>query len=303
MPEQSIDALNERFAVPGHLAFAAHPSGIAAHIRNAHATASVALYGAQPLTFQPHGAPPLLWLSEQAVYAPGKAIRGGIPLCWPWFGPHPSDLSLPAHGFVRTRVWQVLSASGAPGGATALRLGLTDDDASRALWPHPFELELALLVGGALQLELLVRNTGEAPLSFSGALHSYFTVGDVAQIAVGGLDGAEYLDQTDAMRRVRQSGPVRFAGEVDRIYLDTEAECAVEDPSLGRTIRVAKSGSRSTVVWNPWAEKARRLADMADDAYRGMVCVETANAAEDAVTLAPGAEHRLLVRIAATPLA
>lgn len=131
----------------------------------------------------------MLWLSTRAVYAPGKAIRGGIPICWPWFGPHPDDPSKPDHGFARTRTWSVLSGGAAEGDSTVLRLGLRDDEASRALWLHPFALELEVAVGAALRVSLIARSTGSEPYICTGELHSYLAVGDVTRIAIHGLGG------------------------------------------------------------------------------------------------------------------
>lgn len=298
MSEAEVHLLNERFGAPGRLVFTAGPGGFpVAEISNDHATATVALHGAQPLAFQPRGQAPVLWVSRQAAFAPGKAIRGGIPICWPWFGPHPSDPAKPSHGFARTRPWRVLQADAASGSETTLRLGLSDDEATRALWPHRFELELLVSVGRELQVTLVARNPGPEPFTCTGALHSYFAVGDVPAVAIHGLDGCDYLDQIDGHRRKTQAGAVTFAGEVDRIYLDTDATCTIEDGALGRRIEVAKRGSRATIVWNPWVEKARRLSDFGDDEYRGMVCVETANAGEDVVTVPPGGEHQLAAMI------
>jgi glucose-6-phosphate 1-epimerase len=298
MDNQEPQELDARFGVPGHIRFAAGQGGLTvAEISNAHANAAVALHGGHVLAFQPRGQAPVLWVSRHAVYAPAMPIRGGIPICWPWFGPHPEDASKPAHGFARTRPWRVLETGGAPGGATTIRLGLTDDEATRALWPHPFELELALVVGARLGVTLTARNTGESAFTCGGALHSYFAVGDPAAITIVGLDGRDYLDKVDGGARKRQHGEVTIAGETDRVYLDTEETCTIVDPALGRRIAVVKSGSRTTVVWNPGAEKARRLQDFGDDEYREMVCVETANAGPDTVTLQPGASHRLAALI------
>ncbi|MBX0329380.1 D-hexose-6-phosphate mutarotase [Oscillochloris sp. ZM17-4] len=255
------------------------------------ASAEVALQGGQVLRYARAGGCPALWVSRAAVYAPGKAVRGGVPVCWPWFGPHPSDPAKPQHGFARTMLWE-LRAIGAEGDLTWARLGLRDDEATRALWPHAFDLELTVRAGEQLDIALTTRNTGDAPLTYGGALHSYLAVGDVAQIMIDGLDGARYHDKVGGGEHA-QAGPVTISGEVDRVYHGTTAACAVRDPALGRRVTVAKAGSRTTVIWNPGPEKARQIADMAGDEYAGMVCVEAANAADDTVTLAPGAAHTL----------
>jgi D-hexose-6-phosphate mutarotase len=297
MSAQEIAALNGQFAIPGHLSFAVEQGGLTmVHVRNAHATADILTYGGQVLSFAPHGRAGVLWTSSAAVYAPGKAVRGGIPVCWPWFGPHPSDPAKPAHGFVRNRPWRVLQTAFDPSGATILRLGLTDDAATNTLWPHAFDLQIQLTIGQQLRAELTTRNSGGATFTVTGALHSYFAIGDIAQVRVQGLDGIEYLDQLSGERH-RQEGPVAITGETDRIYFGAPGVCVIEDLALRRRIAITSSGSRATVVWNPWVEKARRLADFGDDEYTGMLCVETANAADDQISIPPGGTHTLATEI------
>ena len=296
MDDADLQALNDGFAIAGHVSFRAGPGGVAvAEIANAHACAAVALPGGHVLGFQPGGHEPVLWLSRQSRFEVGKAIRGGIPVCWPWFAAHPDDPGKPFHGFARLSLWSVTGTAVAADGATCVRLGLRDTGATRALWPHAFELEIAVTVGPELRVELSARNPGEEAWTCTAALHSYFRVGDVTQIAIHGLEGCRYVE--DGAERARQQGAVTIDREVDRVYFDTTATCTIEDPGMGRRIRVAKSGSRSTVVWNPWAEKARRLEDFGDDEYPGMVCVETANTRADVVTVPPGGEHCLAALI------
>ncbi len=298
MKDQDLSALNQRFGIRGELAFRRAPGGLPeAVIANQRAQARICLQGAQVTDFQPRGHQPMLWLSARASFEPGKAIRGGIPLCWPWFGDHPVDPGKPAHGFVRTREWRVLASDSGPGGVTRIRLGLADDSHTRVLWPHRFELTCTVTVGAALEVELAARNRAEQAVVVTGALHTYLRVGDVAALTICGLDGRDYLDKAQGMVRRRQSGPVTIGAETDRIYLDTVADCFVDDQVLSRRIRVAKTGSRSTVIWNPWVHKAGRMPDLGEDGYRQMICVETANAGDDAVTLAPGADHVLMTRI------
>ena len=298
-----LHALNDQFAIGRHIAFAAGPGDLpVAEIRNGYATSTVALHGAHVTAYRPHDQAPVLFVSRAAIYRAGTSIRGGIPVCWPWFAQHPADPARPMHGFACTAMWRVLGTA-VIDDATQLRLGLSDDETTRAIWPHPFALELVVTVGARLDAELVARNTGDQPFTCGGALHTYFRVGDAAQIAIGGLDGCAYVDKVDAGQRKLQRGPVTIASEVDRIYLDTTADCVIEDPTLGRRIRVVKSGSRTTVVWNPWAEKARAIADFQPEEYLEMVCVETANAntAGDAIAVAPGGEHRLRATIGVEP--
>jgi glucose-6-phosphate 1-epimerase len=286
--------LNEQFAIAEHITFAASAAGLPiAEIHNSYAAASVAVQGGHVITYQPHGQQPVLWVSSLSAYELGKTIRGGIPVCWPWFGTHPTDPSKPFHGFVRAAMWQVRGTSVGLGDATEIRLGLTESEDSLAFWPHVFDLEIVVTVGAQLRVELIARNPGEQPFVCGSALHTYYTVGDAQQIAIHGLDGCDYLDKVEGFKRKSQHGPVTIEGETDRVYLDTDATCVIDDPALGRRIGIAKAGSRTTVVWNPWAEKAKQIADFDDHEYLSMVCVETANADTDVATVAPGGEHRL----------
>src|SRR5215207_5751336 len=245
--------LNEQFAIAQHITFAATAGGLpVAEIHNSHAAASVALQGGHVITFQPHGQQPVLWVSSLSAFEPGRTIRGGIPVCWPWFGSHPTDPSKPFHGFVRAAMWQVRGTS-VEDDATELRLGLTESEDTLALWPHAFDLEIVVTIGAQLHIELIARNPGEQSFVCGGALHTYYTVGDVRQIAIHGLDGRDYLDKVEGFKRKQQLGPVTIEAETDRVYLDTDAACVIDDPVLKRRIRVAKAGSNTTVVWNPWA--------------------------------------------------
>jgi glucose-6-phosphate 1-epimerase len=294
-----ILVLNDQFAIGAHIRFVDGPGDLPqAEIRNGSATATVALQGAHVVTYQPRDQEPVLFVSREAIYRAGKAIRGGIPVCWPWFAKHPTDPTKPMHGFARTSMWQVLGTAVVEDD-TQLRLGLSDSATTWEIWPHAFALELVVTVGARLDVELIARNTGEEPFSCGGALHTYVRVGDVGRVAVHGLDGGAYVDKLDSDAQKIQAGPVTVASEVDRIYLDTVADCLIEDPSLRRSIRVAKSGSRTTVVWNPWAEKARAMGDFDPAEYLEMLCVETTNAntAGDEIAVPPGGEHRLRATI------
>jgi D-hexose-6-phosphate mutarotase len=242
----------------------------------------------------------VLWLSRRSRFADGRPIRGGIPVCWPWFAAHPGDPTKPAHGFARLLTWEVASTR-VEGDTTELVLELRDSDFARRLWPHRFRLHLTVGLSDVLSVSLQVVNADDGPITFGGALHSYFCVSDAARIEIRGLEGCLYVDKVDGLKRKQQEGPVRIAGETDRIYLDTVSECVLQDSGLRRAVHIAKTGSRSTVVWNPGAEKARRLEDFGDNGYPGMVCVETANAGPDTVTLPSGAMHTLGVVIRVAP--
>lgn len=296
--DHSLQTLNQRFGLADQLTFVAGPGDLpTARIHNRHARAEICLLGAHVLSFQPHGEEPVLWLSGESNFAVGKPIRGGIPVCWPWFAAHPTDSSKPSHGFVRTALWSVAATRSLEDGATQVELGIDSNDETLALWPYRFELRLTVTVGTTLTVELISRNPGEAAFRYTGALHSYFTVSDAAGIAIHGLADGDFLDKTEGFARKTQRGPIQISGPTDRVYLDTDAECVIDDPGLGRRIHIGKSNSHTTVVWNPWSSGAIRLPDFGDDEYRGMVCVETARAAEDVATVPAGGEDQLTARI------
>jgi glucose-6-phosphate 1-epimerase len=297
MDPSDITGLETRFGIPGEVAFARGPNGLpVVAVSNALGTARIALSGAQLLSWAPHSGERVVWLSPRARFAPGQAVRGGVPVCWPWFGPHPRESAWPAHGFARTAPWEVIEAAALEDGSSRLGFRLMPNPARQAQWPFATPLEIRHTVGAALEIELRTRNESAAPVVIGEALHTYFDVSDVRGIRIEGLDGCEYLDKTDKEKRQSQQGPVVFAGETDRVYLNTAADCLIEDPGLNRRIRIEKRGSASTVIWNPGQEKAARLGDLGEDGYLRMVCVESANVLDNVITLAPGEEHRLWVR-------
>lgn len=296
---QTLDELRSRFAIPDRLRFESIPSGLIRAVVSAdRAGAVVYLYGAHVAHYQPHGQAPVLFMSAGSALEPGRPIRGGVPICFPWFGPRAGDPVAPLHGFARTRWWTLDSASAGPDGGVTLEMSLRDDEDTRRIWPHAFALTFRVEVSGRLRMALEVRNPATEPVAFEEALHTYFAVGDARRVAITGLEGASYIDKAAAMTRRQQGGePVRIRAETDRVYVNTVAPCMIDDPVLGRRIEVAKSGSNTTTVWNPWIAKARAMPDFGDDEWTGMVCVETANAADNAVVLAPGASHEMTQQV------
>jgi glucose-6-phosphate 1-epimerase len=298
--------LNDRYGIGTAVRFVPGPGDLPlVQLRHGGATAAVSLLGATVLAYQPRDGQQVLFVSRESAFASGRPIRGGIPVCWPWFGPHPTDPTLPNHGFVRTALWSVeeTEEGSEDGGGVEVTLRLTSSDDTRALWPHPFDLRLTAGLTTSLTVSLEAHHPapdgslsgasdGE-PYTVTGALHTYLAVGDAAQIVLRGLEGVRYVDKVAGGAEGVQEGPLQIAGETDRVYLDTAAPVTVEDPLLGRRLIVAKEGSRSTVVWNPWQGRAQALPDFGDDEYRLMVCVETANAMQDVVVLPPGATHVL----------
>ncbi len=305
MNTAQLDALNAQFALRDHLSFVPFRGGlVAAEIRNTHATATLALHGGHVVAFQPHGQAPVLWLSAKSRFEAGAPIRGGIPICWPWFGNHPRDPQAPFHGFARLHPWEVVRTAIAEDDATEIELRLPEPPGAQDQWPHAWTLHLHVRVGADLRVALEMRNTGAKAMTCTTALHSYFTVRDVSVVRVLGLEGCRYIDTVPTPHTAHvQQGPITISAETDRPYLDTEAECIIEDPGLRRRIRIAKAGSRATVVWNPWIAKSKRMPDFGDEEYPGMLCVETVNTATDARTLSPGEAHRIAMQIAVEPLA
>ena len=263
--------------------------------------AHVYTHGANVAHFQPNGARPVLFMSRRAQFeagAPGKALRGGVPICFPWFGGRASDPQAPVHGTARLFAWTIDSVTDGADGTVEARLGLASTEYSRGLYPHDFALTFVVAVGATLRMELQVRNPGSGPISFEDAFHTYFAVSDVRQIAVSGLAGATYVDKVDAFKRkVAPGEPLVITGETDRVFLGTTGVATIDDPGWKRRIAVEKAGSSTSVVWNPSEAKARTIPDLGDDDWRSFVCVEAANAADDAVTLAPGATHSLAATI------
>jgi D-hexose-6-phosphate mutarotase len=292
--EVSAAALDERFGIPGVVAFEPAPAGLVrARVTAPAGEADVYLHGAHVTHYRPAGGRPVLFLSSASRFAPGQPIRGGVPICFPWFATRAGDPAAPAHGFARTAAWTV-EAVGRDGDEVGLVLRLEADPATRRWWPHDFVLRYRVRVGAALDLALEVENRSAGPMGFEAALHSYLAVSDVAVVSVSGLAGARYIDKTDGMERKREgAAPLRFTGETDRVYLGTTATAVVDDPPAGRRLVVDKSGSATTVVWTPGAEKGGLIADLAPGEWRRMLCVETANAHDDAITLGPGARHTL----------
>lgn len=291
----TLTELNQRFAIGNHLQFKEIADGmIIAEVANQHALANIALQGAHVATFQPRGEEPVIWLSPQAKFAPGKSIRGGVPICWPWFGAHKTESKFPGHGFARTVPWDVLETKALPDGSTLLRFGLIESDATRAQWPYASTAQLEVTVGKTLRVELITTNTGKTAFELGEALHTYFQISDVAKVTIRGLDNCAYLDKVQDFAQFTQKDGIVIESEVDRVYINTAADCVIEDKGLKRAIRIAKQGSMSTVVWNPWKEKGDQMGDLGENGYRNMVCVESGNAWNNVLALAPGETHKLV---------
>ena len=296
----NLEQLNNEFSLEidgNNLHFVEGKGGIPCiTIENKHASAKISLQGAHILSWIPKGNEDVLWLSEEAKFAPGKSVRGGIPICWPWFGAHETNSNFPAHGFARTTNWQVLSTEALSDGHTRISFTTTPLTENTDMWPVDTTVQYQINIGKKLELELITHNNGTQAISIGQALHTYFNIGDISKTLLHGLDHCDYLDKPDNFKRKTQYGPVCIEEEVDRIYLDTASDCVIEDKALNRNIVIIKCGSHSTVVWNPWQEVAANMGDLGPDGYTKMLCVESCNASEDVITIQPGKAHQLWVQ-------
>lgn len=298
--ELSLTELNDLFAIPFKLRFKTQGELIIADITNAHATASICLQGGQVLSWQPVSiAEPVIWMSQDAQFVAGKSIRGGIPVCWPWFGAHDSEPSFPAHGFARTQAWQVISSRMLDDGSTELSLTFPINAAVQAMSPEQAQLALLVNVGSSLKIALVTRNMGDKEFKLTEALHTYFAVSDVANVQVEGLDSVHFHDKAAGWTEGDQVGRIAFEGEVDRVYVNSTHRCSMVDTGFKRRISIAKIGSQSTIVWNPAEARAAQMGDIADnkgsDGWKRFVCVESGNALQNLVTVPAGKSHTLAV--------
>lgn len=298
----TITELDRRYGIPGIAQVVAGNGGLAkVTLATGKTVGEIYLHGAHVTSWQPRGAEEVLFVSSQSRWQEGRPIRGGIPLCFPWFAGKADDPSAPAHGFVRTKTWQLESITQA-GDAVTVSMFTDSNDETKRWWPADFHLAYRATFGSTLNLELEVRNTGTSSLRFEEALHSYFRVGHIEKARLHGLNTVQYVDKTDSNRKKTQQGPIVIASETDRIYLKTTGAIDLDDQSLGRRIEVAKENSFTTVIWNPWVEKAKALSDLGDDEWVQMLCIETCNVSDSAVELAPGQRHKMQAIIRLVPV-
>jgi glucose-6-phosphate 1-epimerase len=291
---EDIDDLNRRFGVAGVAQVVAGNGGLGkVRIETAAASAEIHLHGAQVTSWHPAGFAEVIFLSERSRWEDGRAIRGGIPICFPWFRGKADNPKAPAHGVVRTKEWRIDSLASKENGDVVATFSTESDDASRAWWPYEFRLVHRVTVGRSLRLELIAANTGTVPFQFEEALHTYFRVGKSENVRVTGLDGTRYLDNTDGNREKTQSGDVTFSAQTDNAYLDTRSALELLDLSLHRVLRTDKENSNTTVVWNPWEQGAAGLPDLGKSEWERFACVEASNILRSAIELAPGQEHTL----------
>ncbi len=291
----NIEKLNTDHAIIGQLKFIEGKGGIPMiEVNTAKASALISVHAGQVLSYKPEGeAEDVLFLSEKAYYQSGKAIKGGVPVCWPWFGPDPEDKGRPGHGFVRNRPWNVIGTE-TVGDGVKVTLGLEDTLETREIWPQSFVLRQEILISDSLNLTLITQNTGSETFPITQAFHTYFKVGDISKASVLGLEDCQYIDKVNNSEEKQQSGAVTINSEVDRIYLGVGNTMIIDDAELDRCIQIISQGNKTAVVWNPWEKISADMADLEDVDYQRLLCVETTNAADDVVQVAPGSECRLV---------
>ncbi|MCW0483412.1 D-hexose-6-phosphate mutarotase [Gaoshiqia sediminis] len=287
-----LDTLDEKFSIEGEVGFAELENDLVfLTISNKYADADICLYGGHVTSFRPHKTMDLLWMSPDSMFEVGKPIRGGIPVCFPWFGPHKSDPQKPQHGFARLMYWNVAETATTPTGETRVRLQLSSSEETKNYWPFDFEAELDITVGSKLNVLLKVTNTSNESFEFGSALHTYFYLSGIENIGIEGLQGTTYYNQLNPGNEVQEEAVLHIREALTRHYLDTEAAVVISDPVFRRRILVEKTGSKVTTVWNPGKEACATIGDLPDDGYESFVCVEAVNAFNNLICLAPGATH------------
>jgi glucose-6-phosphate 1-epimerase len=290
-----IQQLNSDFGIAGQLDIFPGQGGFPMiKISNGSAKALISVYGGQVLSFQPHDqVEDVLFLSQQSEYVAGKAIRGGIPVCWPWFGPDPKGLQRPNHGFVRNQFWQIANTEAINGAETKVSLMFNETFKQENTWRQPFMLMLDITIGTSLQLKLTTFNTGDKPFSITQAFHCYFRVGDIKRVKVFGLEGCDYFDKLDQGSQKTQHGAVSVSREVDQVYIDAVKKLQILDPVLKRRIHISSPNTSTAVVWNPWSKTSMKMPDLANLDYQKFICVEAGNIAFDLIKIQPGSQFSL----------
>ena len=282
--------MNSRFEIGKALRFEPGAGGLnRAVISTPLAEGEIYLHGAHVTSWTPCGERPILFMSSKSAFQTDKPIRGGVPIVFPWFGARADGRPGPAHGWARTSQWDVVASALRDNGVLEIAFEIGREG---------FHLRFTVAMGGSLEMTLDVHNQSDAPARFEEALHTYLSVGDMRRVSVGGLENTEYLDKTDGFgRKTQPAHPLSISGETDSVYLNTKSACMVTDREWGRRIVVEKEGSSTTVVWNPWESRAATLTDLGPGEWQRMICIETANTSENAITLDPGRSHRMAATI------
>ncbi|MCQ8104046.1 D-hexose-6-phosphate mutarotase [Methylomonas sp. SURF-2] len=298
-----IQQLNRDFGIAGQLEIISGQGGLPMiKIDNDSASALISIYGGQVLSFQPlDQAEDVLFLSQQSAYTEGKAIRGGIPVCWPWFGPDPKGLQRPNHGFVRNHFWQLANTTTISASETKVSLLFNETYKKENTWRQPFMLLLDIGIGPSLQLKLTTFNTGDTPFSITQAFHSYFRVGDIKRVKIFGLEDCEYFDKLEQGTQKTQKGVVAVTKEVDRVYVEARRDLVIVDPVLQRRIHINSPDTSTAVVWNPWSKTSKKMPDLANLDYRRFICVEAGNVAFDLIKIQPGSQFSLQANYSLRP--
>jgi glucose-6-phosphate 1-epimerase len=297
-----VEELDRLYGIPGVARICEGNDGLfRIQITGSQVEGEMYLHGAHVTSWKPAGSDEVLFLSSKSHWQEGRAIRGGIPICFPWFRAKADDPKAPAHGFVRTKAWQLEAITEEKSGV-CVSMSTESDNETRRWWPGEFRLVLRVTFGPELTLELTCTNTGKADFRFEEALHTYNRVSDVANVRLLGLDTAQYLDNTDSNRAKVQNGDVTIAAATDNAFMNTQNDADLIDPTLGRQIRLKKANSQTTVVWNPWREGGAALADLGDGEWSQFLCVEASNILATSVTLAPGKQHKLTAVLSAAKL-
>ncbi len=292
-----LSDLNRRFEIPGIAKIFDGHSGLpCVHVTTPRASGEIYLHGAHVTSWQPAGAEEVLFVSSKSRWQDGSAIRGGVPICFPWFSNRADVPTSPAHGLVRTKPWQLEGITHADHDVT-IALSTSADSSTRKIWPGDYHLLFCATFGEQLRLELIVTNHGSSSFRFEEALHSYYRVGNVESARLRGLNGVAYIDKTDRAREKHQHGDLLLTSEADRIYRKSLASIEIDDPPLHRRLLVAKEDSRDTVVWNPWSEKAKAMSDLGAGEWRQFLCVETCNIGDHAIRLEPAQAHTMAALI------
>ena len=298
----AVEELDRRFGIPGVVRICKGNGDLPRiQITGSRAEGEMYLHGAHVTSWRPAGNDEVLFLSTKSHWQEGQAIRGGIPICFPWFRAKADDPKAPAHGFVRTRSWQIESIVENKSGV-CVSMSTESDQQTRLWWPSEVHLTYRVVFGSELVLELTCTNTGKADSRFEEALHTYNRVADIANVRLQGLDTVRFLDNTDSNAEKVQRGDVTIDSATDNAFLATESDVDLIDPELRRHIRLQKTNSLTTVVWNPWREGAARLGDLSDDEWKQFLCVEASNVLTASVTLRPGEEHKMTAVLSAVKL-
>ncbi len=290
-----IEHLNREYGIKGHLKIDKGNGHLPfIFINNKRASAIISLHGAQILSYKPHReAEDLLFVSQNSWYEEGRAIRGGIPLCWPWFGPDPLNLKRPDHGFVRNGLWRILSTEASSDSVTKIVFQYENTEKSLEYWPQAFMLKLEVIISDTLSLNLITHNTGDHPFTITQAIHTYFNIGHINEVEILGLDKSTYRNKFDISGEHQQTGKLTFNAEVNRIHKNVEEYLYINDNAFNRKITITSNHNKTVVVWNPGANLPPNITDLESTDYQRFVCIESGNVSSDTIEILPNCEFSL----------